>query len=68
MLLGGPELIVVKSVFQVEGKLWQFFAVTIPATILVLVVYELWRRTREARLAPTSQAREIELSVVNQGV
>jgi len=59
---------VVKSVFQVGSRLWQFFAVTIPATILVLVVYELWRRTREARLVSTSQDGEIELLMVNQGV
>jgi hypothetical protein len=37
-------------VIQADGKLWQFFAVTVPATILVLAVYEFWRKAREARL------------------
>jgi hypothetical protein len=32
-----------KAVLQISDKLWQFFAITIPATILVLVVYQLWR-------------------------
>jgi hypothetical protein len=39
-----------KAVLQVSNKLWQFFAITIPATILVLAAYQIWRRTREERL------------------
>ena len=35
---------------QVSNKLWQFFAIAIPATVLVLAVYQIWRRTREERL------------------
>jgi hypothetical protein len=39
---------------QVSNRLRQFFAFTIPATILVLVVYRVWWRTREGRLLSKS--------------
>ncbi|KAE9362888.1 hypothetical protein N431DRAFT_499227 [Stipitochalara longipes BDJ] len=47
-------LVFFEAVLQVSNKLWQFFAITIPATILVLVVYQVWRRTREGKLLSNS--------------
>src|SRR5277367_3842787 len=36
--------------FQVSSHWWYFPATAIPCTLLVMVVYQLWRRNREGRM------------------
>lgn len=55
----------VAAVFQVSNNLWKFFAITIPATILVLFVYQVWRRTREARLVSSGPDGDSDFSLEN---
>jgi ABC-type uncharacterized transport system involved in gliding motility auxiliary subunit len=39
-----------KEYFKVSSRLWIFFAVAVPLTVLVFVVYQYWRRKREQRM------------------
>jgi hypothetical protein len=39
-----------KEYFKVSSRLWIFFAVAVPLTVLVSGVYQYWRRERERRM------------------
>jgi hypothetical protein len=39
-----------KESFKVSSRLWIFFAVAAPLTVLVSGVYQYWRRERERRM------------------
>jgi hypothetical protein len=39
-----------KEHFKVSSRLWIFFALAIPLTVLVFSVYQYWRRKREQRM------------------
>jgi membrane-anchored protein YejM (alkaline phosphatase superfamily) len=39
-----------KESFKVSSRLWIFFAVAVPLTVLVSGVYQYWRREKERRM------------------
>jgi hypothetical protein len=39
-----------KEYFKASSRLWIFFAVAVPLTVLVSGVYQYWRRERERRV------------------
>jgi membrane-anchored protein YejM (alkaline phosphatase superfamily) len=49
-----------KESFKVSSRLWIFFAVAVPLTVLVSVVYQYWRRERERRMELRRKKDDIE--------
>jgi hypothetical protein len=49
-----------KESFKVSSRLWIFFAVAVPLTVLVSVVYQYWRRERERRMELHRKKDDIE--------
>jgi hypothetical protein len=53
-----------KEYFKVSSRLWIFFAVAMPLTILVFGVYQYWRRKREQRMElRRTQKDEVETAI-----
>jgi hypothetical protein len=49
-----------KESFKVSSRLWIFFAVAVPLTVLVSVVYQYWRTERERRMELSRKKDDIE--------
>lgn len=50
-----------KATLEVSPLVWYFPAVTVPLTVLVLGVWEFWRRKRQAKIMPAAnQPRDKE--------
>jgi hypothetical protein len=47
------------EVFKVHSHVWLFPVTAIPCTLLVMVVYQIWRRNREGRMASRRQLNPI---------
>ncbi|KAL8666387.1 MAG: hypothetical protein Q9202_001410 [Teloschistes flavicans] len=45
-----------KAILEVSPLWWYYPAITIPLTILVLIIWELWRRKRQASRAPNQSS------------
>ena len=54
-----------QETFQVSSRLWLFFVVTIPLTLLVSGVYQYWRRQREGRVESRHKEGEMDLELGN---
>jgi uncharacterized membrane protein YciS (DUF1049 family) len=55
-----------KENFQVSSRLWIFFAVAVPLTILVSGVYQYWRRVRKRRM--DSRRERAEMDDIEMGI
>ncbi|KAL8848050.1 MAG: hypothetical protein Q9221_006910 [Calogaya cf. arnoldii] len=44
-----------KATLEVSPLVWYFPAITVPLTVLVLGVWEIWRRKRQAKLVPADK-------------
>jgi uncharacterized membrane protein YciS (DUF1049 family) len=51
--------------FQVSTRLWMYFAVTVPLTLLVSGVYQFWRRQREGKFEERRKVTEIDVEMGN---
>jgi hypothetical protein len=49
------------EVFMVSPRLWMFFAITIPCTCAVILVYQVWRRKRGIRRVKRAPPGELEM-------
>ena len=49
--------------FQVSSRLWLYFAVTVPLTLLVSGIYQYWRRQREGQVETRRKESEKDLEL-----
>lgn len=54
-----------QEAFQVSSRLWLYFAVTVPLTLLVSGIYQYWRRQREGRVESRHKESGIDLEIGN---
>lgn len=47
--------------FQASSRLWLYFVITVPLTVLVSGVYQYWRRRREGRVEMRNKESGIDL-------
>jgi uncharacterized membrane protein YidH (DUF202 family) len=47
--------------FMVSPKIWMFFAITIPCTCIIMLVYQVWRWKRGSRMVRRRQPPPGEL-------
>jgi len=52
-----------QEIFQVSSRLWLYFAVTVPLTVLISGIYQYWRRQREGRVESRHKETEMDLEI-----